>query len=103
MSQIRCVYSSAPNFPAEDQAPGAVRYVVNGVTVDAVGGEPTAQEVTAFMAPAPATLAPSAAMQNLTGLLEQKGVLTAQDVQSVQLWQATEATPTAIAANQIEI
>jgi hypothetical protein len=53
MSTIRCVYSRAPSFPATDQHPDAARYTVAGHTVDAVGGEPTAEEVAAFLAPPP--------------------------------------------------
>lgn len=51
MSTIRCVYSREPNFPATDQHPDAVRYTVAGHTVDAIGGEPTVEEVAAFLAP----------------------------------------------------
>jgi hypothetical protein len=51
MSTIRCVYSREPNFPATDQHPDAVRYTVGQYVVDAIGGEPTAAEVAAFLAP----------------------------------------------------
>lgn len=51
MSTIRCVYSFAPSFPASDQHPDAVRYGVAGKVVDAIGGEPTAEDVVAFLAP----------------------------------------------------
>lgn len=57
MSQIRVVYGEEPDFPATDQHPDAVRYYVlglDGVTmyvVDAIGGEPTAQEVYDFLHP----------------------------------------------------
>lgn len=47
MSVIRCVYTAEPNFPATDQHPDAVRYFVAGQWVDAIGGEPTEQEITA--------------------------------------------------------
>lgn len=46
MSTIRCVYfGGAPGFPATDQHPDAVRYVVGPYVVDAVGSEPTLVEV----------------------------------------------------------
>lgn len=58
MSQIRCIYhASAPSFPATDQHPQAQRYSVRSehlgrdVLVDAVGGEPTTQEVDAVLNP----------------------------------------------------
>ena len=51
MSTIRCVYSTPPKFPAADQHPDAVRYTVAGHVVDAIGGEPTPEEVAAFLAP----------------------------------------------------
>ena len=59
MSSIRGAYSEDPDFPATDQHPEAVRYRVNGtvcgdVIVDAVGGEPTVEEMNAFFAPPPA-------------------------------------------------
>lgn len=56
MSIIRCVYSREPSFPATDQHPDAVRYTVAGHTVDAIGGEPTPEEVAAFLAPPVPTL-----------------------------------------------
>ena len=49
--QIRAVYSAQPTFPATDQHPNAVRYQVGARWVDAVGGEPTAQEVETAMVP----------------------------------------------------
>lgn len=58
MSTVRCIYSDeAPRFPATDQHPAAARYAVRSaylgrdVLVDAVGGEPTTQEVDALLAP----------------------------------------------------
>lgn len=58
MSTIRCIYfDAAPQFPAADQHPQAARYTVRSnflgrdVVLDAVGGEPTTQEVDALLAP----------------------------------------------------
>lgn len=58
MSQIRCVYRDvAPDFPATEQHPEAVRYgpmpLPNGgsVFVDALDGEPTLAEVMAIVEP----------------------------------------------------
>lgn len=45
MSTIRCVYTQAPNFPATDQHPDAVRYAVGAYIVDAIGVAPTLLEV----------------------------------------------------------
>lgn len=51
MIQIRCVYvGKAPNFPATDQHPNAVRYVVDNYVVDSIGGQPTKKEITDFLA-----------------------------------------------------
>lgn len=49
MSNIRIVYTSEPCFPATDQAADAVRYYIDGYVVDAIGGEPTLEEVTSFV------------------------------------------------------
>lgn len=51
MSTIRCVYSEEPNFPATDQHPDAVRYTVGEHIVDAIGGEPTPQEIDTVLNP----------------------------------------------------
>lgn len=45
MKQIRVVYSNEPSFPATDQHTNAVRYRVGSYWVDAIGGEPTEEEV----------------------------------------------------------
>lgn len=58
MSVVRCIYrDDAPNFPATDQHPDAVRYgpielagnIV--VFVDAIGGEPSIEEIDAALNP----------------------------------------------------
>jgi hypothetical protein len=46
--QIRTIYASEPPFPATDQHPNAVRYQVGAVWVDAIGGQPTQQEIDAL-------------------------------------------------------
>tara|TARA_R110000868_G_scaffold171458_1_gene407164 strand:- start:1228 stop:1608 length:381 start_codon:yes stop_codon:yes gene_type:complete len=48
---IKAVYEQDPNFPATDNHPDAVRYVINGLYVDAIG-EPTAADVSALLASA---------------------------------------------------
>lgn len=59
---IRCVYEgAAPNFPASDQHPDAVRYgpfTIDGVTyfADALGGAPTEDDIRAVLNPPPAEL-----------------------------------------------
>jgi hypothetical protein len=50
---IRTVYTEAPPFPATDQHPAAVRYHVGSRWVDAIGGQPTAEEIDAFLHPEP--------------------------------------------------
>lgn len=54
MSQIRCIYSEEPKFPATDQHPSAARYRVGLHFVDAIGGQPTQAEVDAVLSPPPA-------------------------------------------------
>jgi hypothetical protein len=51
MSAIRCIYTEEPKFPASDQHPAAVRYVVGALWVDAVGGAPTQTEIDAILHP----------------------------------------------------
>lgn len=52
---IRCVYSpvngvaTAPDFPATDQHPDAVRYLVGLYYVDAIGAQPTQAEIDAML------------------------------------------------------
>lgn len=48
---IRCMYRAEPNFPATDQHPDCERYFVAGWFVDAIGGEPTPEEVDAVVNP----------------------------------------------------
>lgn len=51
MTSIRVVYFAEPNFPATDQHPDAVRYFVGGKWVDAIDGEPTEADLSAFLNP----------------------------------------------------
>jgi len=51
MSTIRTIYEKEPDFPATDQHPDAVRYVVGKWVVDAIGGEPTRAEIQAILKP----------------------------------------------------
>lgn len=58
MSTIRCIYSADPAFPATDQHPDAVRYVLTHpmrgrLVVDALGGQPTLQEIDLVFSPPP--------------------------------------------------
>lgn len=56
MSTIRVVYQGAPPvFPATDQHPDAVRYQVGPYWVDAIGGEPTLEQIEAMLNPQKAT------------------------------------------------
>jgi hypothetical protein len=48
---IRCIYTSEPSFPATDQHPDAVRYFVDPYWVDAIGGQPTLDEINAVLTP----------------------------------------------------
>lgn len=49
MTDIRCVYTAEPSFPAIDQHPDAVRYVVGDYWVDALGGQPTLDAIKALL------------------------------------------------------
>ena len=54
MSQIRCIYTKDPGFPATDQHPDAIRYpfshpVVGSLLVDALGGAPVQSEIDAVL------------------------------------------------------
>ena len=53
MTQIRCIYSAEPRFPATDQHPDAVRYQVGANWVDAIGDKPTQAEIDAVLNPPP--------------------------------------------------
>lgn len=59
MSRIRVIYDEEPGFPASDQHPDAARYRVGPHWVDAVGGEPTAEEVEAVLDPSAEAPAPA--------------------------------------------
>lgn len=78
MSTIRVIYSEEPKFPATDQHPDAVRYRVGGHVVDAVGGEPTQAEVDAVLNSP--TTDKSLRLEDVIAAMEQKGVLTRNDV-----------------------
>lgn len=70
MSQIRCVYHGGPPpFPATDQHPGAARYQVGGVWLDAVGGEPSQAELDAVLA----STAPPLTVADVVEVLEATG------------------------------
>lgn len=47
--RVLSVHEQEPNFPASDSAPGAMRYRVAGLWVDALDGEPTEAEVLRFL------------------------------------------------------
>lgn len=73
MITILCIYHDrAPAFPAADQHPQAVRYTVRSaflgraVVVDALGGEPTPQEVDAVLNPPPPSAAAKFAAMGIT-------------------------------------
>ncbi len=48
---IRVVYTSAPNFPATDQAQTAQRVQIGSLWVDYTGATPVQADVDAFFAP----------------------------------------------------
>lgn len=82
MSKILAVYDESPKFPATDQHPDAARYLVDGNIVDATGGQPTPEEVAAFLNP-PDPLAPltskatdgTITLPELVELLRVKGII----------------------------
>lgn len=51
MSEIRCVYTAEPKFPATDQHPDAKRYKIGDYWVDAIGGDPTPEAIDAMLNP----------------------------------------------------
>lgn len=51
MTTIRTIYSTEPEFPATDQHPDAIRYQVGNVWVEAIGGEPSQDEIDALLNP----------------------------------------------------
>ena len=80
MSTIRCIYTQEPNFPATDQHPDAQRYIIGGLWVDAIGGEPTQTEVDAVLNPQPSP--------NTDGMIERQ-----QDKIRQQLSDAIDRLP----------
>jgi hypothetical protein len=109
MSTIRCVYTTAPDFPATDQHPDAARYTVtvNGTEyiVDAIGGAPTVEEVVAVLAPpTPRLVRKSVIVDRLqtAGLLgAARAALDAADLYTRERWNTRDAIyttdPTSIA------
>ncbi len=95
MSQIRCLYhDTAPDFPATDQHPNAVRYgpvtLADGsiVFVDAIGGLPTSDEITAVLnppAPVPSQISDRQFFQQLaiSGTITQSEALAAVKVGTI--------------------
>lgn len=51
MKKIRVIYTEKPSFPATDQHPDAVRYKCGAYWVDAIGGEPTMNEIAEVLNP----------------------------------------------------
>lgn len=83
MSTIRTIYEEEPKFPATDQHPDAVRYRVGKHVVDAIGGEPTQEEVDAVLNPP----APPAPLTDgvLAALLVKNGTITQADVDTAAI------------------
>lgn len=84
MSQIRCIYhpvkgkATQPDFPATDQHPDAVRYLLGLYYIDAIGGKPTQEELDAALNPPAAQ--PALSDGKLADLLVSKNLLTQQEV-----------------------
>jgi len=107
MTQIRCIYSEEPKFPATDQHPDAVRYQVGANWVDAIGGEPTQAEIDAVLAPPiPQSVTPYQARAALlaAGLLDSvNAAVTKAGGQTQLAWEyatTVERSSTFIAAVQ---
>lgn len=84
---IRAVYTVEPKFPATDQHPDAVRYVIGGLWVDAIGPEPTLAEVQAIVLPPPLTAAELEAQAKAA--LNGGGTIDLfKLIEAVALWQA---------------
>ena len=75
MSAIRIIYEQEPSFPATDQHPSAVRYLLGARYVDAIGGEPTQAEIDAVLSPPKPPREQSAAER----VLIEKGLATKAD------------------------
>lgn len=81
MSDIRAVYfpvngaPRAPNFPATDQNPEAVRYVVGLYVVDAIGGAPTQAELDTFLGIDAASEAERARQEAIDEAIRQDAVI----------------------------
>jgi hypothetical protein len=76
---IRCIYTAEPSFPATDQHPDAVRYQVAGYWVDAIGGEPTQEEIDAVLLP------PSVPHLNGGGLARFSGAIPATMLENIHM------------------
>jgi hypothetical protein len=109
-SQIRCVYREEPSFPATDQHPDAVRYVVTvanvAYVVDAIGGEPTPEQVAAVLSPSPlvSLVRKSVIVDRLQSaglLVAARAALDAADLYTRERWNTRDAIysndPTALA------
>lgn len=79
MSEIRCIYSVQPKFPATDQHPSAVRYQIGALWVDAIGGKPTQAEIDAVLNP-PVVPDPADRLAAIEAALIAKGTITKADV-----------------------
>ncbi len=95
MSVIRCVYyplngePKQPPWPASDQHPEAVRYLVGLYYVDAIGGAPTPAEVAAVVSAIPVDLSDLANLERVVKaqalLLRQYANLLKQEMRGLAL------------------
>lgn len=67
MSTIRVIYSEEPKFPATSQHPDALRYHIGNLWVDAIGGQPTQEEIDAVLIPVPSFDGASAFVERQRG------------------------------------
>ena len=86
MSQIRVIYTEEPDFPATDQHPDAVRYVIGDVWVDAIGGLPLQSEIDAILHPLPGVIPPTTSellieIEALTKALIANSVVTEKEIE----------------------
>lgn len=76
MSKIYVIYESDPGFPATDQHPDAIRYIVEGKIVDAIGGPPSLAEIEAVLNPSKAARVRS----HIEKILIRKGIVTLEEI-----------------------
>ena len=103
---ILVVYGSQPSFPPTDQQPGAVRYQIGNLWVDATGTAPTQADVDAFFNPptGPIDLATlNAALAEPGSVVRALALLMLQRINAIDAAINALNTKTALAGNNLPI